>query len=81
MGRAKFTLVDPLAGGGRGVRFAQVAGLKEVKQEVVEFVDYLKRPEYYKQLGAKVSSPSTRTGPPFFFKSLTHTFHLVFKER
>lgn len=55
MGKAKFTLVDSLAGGTRGVRFADVAGLKEVKVEVIEFVDYLKRPEHYKKLGAKAS--------------------------
>ena len=54
MNKAKFTLVDPMTGPGKGVRFADVAGLKEVKQEVMEFVDYLKRPEFYKKLGAKV---------------------------
>ena len=47
-------MVDPVAGGSRGVRFSDVAGLKEVKQEIVEFVDYLKRPEHYRKLGAKV---------------------------
>lgn len=54
MGRAKFTLIDPVTGTGKGVKFEDVAGLKEAKIEVMEFVDYLKRPEYYKSLGAKV---------------------------
>jgi spastic paraplegia 7 len=54
MSRAKFTLVDPMTSPGKGVLFSDVAGLKEAKQEVSEFVDYLKRPEHYKKLGAKV---------------------------
>lgn len=64
MNRAKYTLVDPLTGGGRGVKFADVAGLKEAKIEVMELVDYLKRPEHYKALGAKVPKGALLLGPP-----------------
>lgn len=55
MTRAKFTIIDPLLpGSGRGVKFADVAGAREAKQEVMEFVDFLKNPDKYRELGAKV---------------------------
>ncbi|XP_012259644.2 paraplegin [Athalia rosae] len=70
MTRAKFTLVDPLTGAGKGVRFDDVAGLKEAKVEVMEFVDYLKHPEHYKSLGAKVPKGAILLGPPGCGKTL-----------
>nr|XP_018918042.1 PREDICTED: paraplegin [Bemisia tabaci] len=68
--QAKFTLVDPLLGVGKGVKFSDVAGLKEAKVEVAEFVDYLKSPDRYKTLGAKVPKGALLLGPPGCGKTL-----------
>ncbi|KAL1131091.1 hypothetical protein AAG570_012328 [Ranatra chinensis] len=70
LGRAKFTLVEPSAGHSKGIKFTDVAGLKEAKTEVMEIVDYLKRPDYYKNLGAKVPRGVLLLGPPGCGKTL-----------
>ncbi|KAJ8687520.1 hypothetical protein QAD02_023314 [Eretmocerus hayati] len=70
MTQAKFTLVDPLTGVGKGVRFTDVAGLQEAKVEVMEFVDYLKSPDRYRTLGAKVPKGALLLGPPGCGKTL-----------
>jgi len=36
------------------VKFADVAGLDAAKREVVEFVDFLKKPQRYEKLGVTV---------------------------
>lgn len=46
------------------VRFADVAGLDESKIEVQEFVDFLKNPEKYKKLGARIPKGVLLSGPP-----------------
>jgi len=51
-------------------RFKHVAGLSNSKQEVVEFVDFLKNPEKYKKLGAKVPKGALLVGPPGTGKTL-----------
>ena len=51
-------------------RFKHVAGMQNAKTEVQEFVDFLKAPEKYKKLGAKVPRGALLTGPPGTGKTL-----------
>jgi len=45
-------------------RFKHVAGMEQAKIEVMEFVDFLKKPEKYKKLGAKIPRGALLVGPP-----------------
>ena len=50
--------------------FKHVAGLRETKQEIMEVVDFLKSPEKYQRLGAKIPKGVLLTGPPGVGKTL-----------
>ncbi|WP_299159153.1 ATP-dependent zinc metalloprotease FtsH [uncultured Eudoraea sp.] len=50
--------------------FEDIAGLKEAKLEVMEVVDFLKNPETYTKLGAKIPKGVLLVGPPGTGKTL-----------
>ena len=57
--RARVTLQDT-----RKVTFKQVAGLDEEKEELSEIVDFLKTPQKYHELGARIPRGVLLVGPP-----------------
>jgi ATP-dependent zinc metalloprotease ftsH len=52
------------------ITFADVAGLHEAKEEVEEIVHFLKSPNKYTQLGAKIPKGALLVGPPGTGKTL-----------
>ena len=52
------------------ITFKDVAGLEEAKVEIMEIVDFLRKPEKYRDLGGKIPKGALLVGPPGTGKTL-----------
>merc|ERR1719483_1425632 len=67
MGQSTAKVIDPAE---IKVAFKDVAGCEEAKIEIMEFVNFLKNPAQYTDLGAKIPKGAILTGPPGTGKTL-----------
>jgi cell division protease FtsH len=67
MGRSRARQVTPSE---TRVTFDDVAGIDEVKEELVEIVDFLQHPDRYRRLGGRIPHGVLLTGPPGTGKTL-----------
>ena len=65
-GRSKAKLSED----GGNLKFENVAGLKEEKEEVAELIDFLKNPKKFQKLGARIPKGVLLVGPPGTGKTL-----------
>ncbi len=68
IGKSKAQLFDKESS--VSVTFKDVAGLEEAKVEVMEIVDFLKKPDKYTELGGKIPKGALLVGPPGTGKTL-----------
>lgn len=67
-GKSKGKMLTP---GQVKVRFSDVAGIDEAKEELMEVVDFLRNPNKYQRLGGKMPTGLLMIGPPGTGKTLT----------
>ncbi|XP_078446836.1 ATP-dependent zinc metalloprotease FTSH 8, mitochondrial-like [Wolffia australiana] len=68
IGKAQVTRMDKNSK--NKVFFKDVAGCEEAKQEIMEFVHFLRNPKKYEDLGAKIPKGALLVGPPGTGKTL-----------
>lgn len=68
VGKAKAQIFDK--NGENRVTFKDVAGLEEAKVEIMEIVDFLRKPQKYRDLGGKIPKGALLVGPPGTGKTL-----------
>jgi cell division protease FtsH len=70
LGRSRAKRYDQTAGSPDRITFADVAGIDEAEQELVEIVDFLRDPKKYTRLGGAVPKGVLLVGPPGTGKTL-----------
>ena len=68
IGKSKAQLFDKSTS--VSIDFKDVAGLEEAKVEIMEIVDFLKKPDKYTKLGGKIPKGAILVGPPGTGKTL-----------
>ena len=70
VGKARAQVFDKDDNTKKRITFKDVAGLEEAKVEILEIVDFLRKADKYRELGAKIPKGALLVGPPGTGKTL-----------